>query len=103
MEYCFDEDDLSTARKSLTGKVAENWKIEKITELIHSKQIQSMDMLQDSSLYVTFALVPAGGKYYNMGVQDNFIIEPNAASYKIFLELSGLKEPGQYKSFIEID
>ncbi len=96
----FDEGELAAARRSRSGAVAKNWTREDIEKHIESKQIRSIDMLSDYSLYVAFTLVPSDvGPRGNIGVEDDFIVDTSAVAYKDFLELSGLKEPGQHKYF----
>ncbi len=96
----FDEEVLAAARASKSGKIAQEWNQEEIEKFIKSRQIYSIDMLPDQSLYVTFALVPSGGKYSHITVYDDFIVHPNSNSYTAFLRVSGISEPGQCKDFV---
>ncbi|QQR58249.1 MAG: hypothetical protein IPG59_01795 [Candidatus Melainabacteria bacterium] len=77
MIYDFDEEVLAAARASKSGKIAQEWNQEEIEKFIKSRQIYSIDMLPDQSLYVTFALVPSGGKYNHITVYDDFIVHPH--------------------------
>ncbi|QQR58250.1 MAG: hypothetical protein IPG59_01800 [Candidatus Melainabacteria bacterium] len=97
MIYGFDEEELAAARLSRSGEIAKNWKLEDIEKYIQQERIYSVDVLPDKSLYVSFALVPPGTNH--MGVMDDFIVEPSAPSYQNFLQMSGISEPGQSKSF----
>ncbi len=58
-------------------------------------------MLEDRSLFVFFNPVPAGQKYKNPPVEDHFIVETSANSYKLFLDVSGLLNVGESKSFLK--
>lgn len=97
MIYGFDEEELVAARLSRSGEIAKNWKLEDIEKCIQQERIYAVDVLPDKSLYVSFALVPPSTNH--MGVMDDFIVEPSAPSYKNFLQMSGISEPGQSKSF----
>lgn len=100
MTLLFNDKELNAARVSKSGVMARSWNITEIRKYIQFKQIHSIDVLDDCSLYVTFALVPPGGKYVNVGVFDDFIIESDANSYQAFLEISGVSKPGESKYFL---
>lgn len=87
------------ARTSSTAKSARNWDFARIQKFTDSEQISDIEMLEDRSLYVSFTPVPVSPKYNNVPIIDCFIVEPSASSYLHFLEISGLSQPGQHKSF----
>lgn len=93
--------DLHQARSSLTALGAREWTIEKITQLTECEKIFGIDMLEDRSLYIYFNPVPSGGRFNSMPIFDNFLVEPSAPSYPLFIEVSGLSQPGQHKNFIK--
>lgn len=95
----FDEEVLAAARSSKSGKIAQEWNQDEIEKFIKSRQIYSVDMLPDQSLYVTFVLVPTGGKYSHTTVYDDFIVQPSSNSYDAFLKVAGISDPGQCKDF----
>lgn len=95
----FDEEVLAAVRSSKSGKIAQEWNQDEIEKFIKLRQIYSIDILPDQSLYVTFALVPTGGKYSHTTVYDDFIVHPNFNSYDAFLKVAGISDPGQSKSF----